>query len=63
MTIYLNITTHKDERSESDLAFPKVQRSMEQATDNIHQKKYRGVGWKAGRMLDTSLPAQHRFTN
>lgn len=38
MTIYLNITTRKDERFESDLAFPKAQRSMEQATDNIHQK-------------------------
>jgi hypothetical protein len=38
MTIYLNITTRKDERSESDLSFPKAQRSMEQATDNINQK-------------------------
>jgi hypothetical protein len=38
MIIYLNITTCKDERSESDFAFPKVQPSMEQATDNIHQK-------------------------
>jgi hypothetical protein len=38
MTIYLNITARKDECSESGLAFPKAQRSMEQATDNIHQK-------------------------
>ena len=38
MTIYLNITTHKDERSESELPFPKAQRSLEQATGNVHQK-------------------------
>ena len=63
MTIYLNTTTCKEKRSQSDLAFPKAQRRMEQATDNIHQKKYRGAGWKAGRKLDTRLPAQHRFTN
>jgi hypothetical protein len=38
MTIYLNATTRKEKRSESDLAFPKAQRSMKQATDDIHQK-------------------------
>jgi len=38
MTIYLNIITRKHKRSESELAVPKAQRSLEQATGNIHQK-------------------------
>jgi len=49
MTIHLNITTPKDERSESELAFSKAQRTLEQATGNIHQKNIVALpGMQAG---------------
>jgi hypothetical protein len=35
---YLKTTTCNDERSESELAFPEDQQSLEQATDSIQQK-------------------------
>ena len=49
MTVNLKSRPCNDERSESGLAFPKVQRNLEKATDHTHDK----TGWKADRTLDT----------
>jgi hypothetical protein len=53
--IYLNITTRKDGRSESELAFPKAQRSLEQATDNMHQKNIVALAGKQAGSLTTGF--------
>jgi hypothetical protein len=67
MTVSFNITPRNDKRSESELALPTVQESLEPATDYIHNKNIAALdGKRAGSLtprLQAHSPIAHYFSS